>query len=343
MEQYGALDVSLGAVSICLVEADGRVAAEGVTARDPAAIAAFVRLRAPRLVRLGLETGPFTVGLAHALRELGLPAEVMEARQANQLLKAMSRHKNDRRDARGLAELVRLAAYKPVALKSLEASELRALLAARGLLAKQEVQLASQLRGLMRSLGLAAPRGRGAAFAQAVRESLAARPEFALLGQAAEALLAALAGLARQSAGLDRLVKRLARERPEARLLMSAPAIGPVCALAFLAAVEDLSRFRSGEALAAWLGLVPRQRQSGGRDGRAGVGREGDKRLRALLYEAGQVLLHRVGRWTKLKAWGLKLVRRVGHKKAGVALARKLAILLYALSKRGEPFRWAQA
>lgn len=131
MEQYGALDVSLGAVSVCIVEADGRVAAEGVLARDPAALAGFLKLRGPRLARLGLETGPFTVGLAHALRAQGLPVEVMEARQANRVLKAMSRHKSDRRDARGLAELVRLAAYKPVALKSLEAAELRALLAAR--------------------------------------------------------------------------------------------------------------------------------------------------------------------------------------------------------------------
>jgi transposase len=343
MEQYGALDVSLGAVSVCIVEADGRVAAEGVLARDPAALAGFLKLRGPRLARLGLETGPFTLGLAHALRAQGLPVEVMEARQANRVLKAMSRHKSDRRDARGLAELVRLAAYKPVALKSLEAAELRALLAARALLLKQEQQLASQLRGLLRSQGLAAPRGRGLAFAQAVRASLAARLGLVVLAQAAEALLSALAALARQSRALDALVKKLARARPDARLLMSAPAIGPICALGFLAAVEDLSRFRSGEALASWLGLVPRQRQSGGLDHMAGVGREGDKRLRSLLFEAGQVLLHCVGRWTKLKAWGLKLVRRIGHKKAGVAVARKLAILLHALLKRGEPFRWAEA
>lgn len=343
MEQHGALDTSLGTVSICVVETDGRLAAEGVTRLDAEAIAAFVQLRAPRLAALGLETGPFTVGLAHRLRELGLPVVVLEARHANRLLAGMSRHKSDLRDARGLAELVRLSAYKPVALKSLEASELRAVLAARGLLLKQEVQLASQLRGLLRSLGLSAPKGRGAAFAQAVRASLAARPDFALLAEAADALLAALAELARRSAGLDRLVKRLAGERAEARLLMSAPGIGPVCALGFLAAVEDLARFRSGEALAAWLGLVPRQRQSGAVERMAGVGREGDKRLRSLLYEAGQVLLHRVGRWTKLKAWGMKLARRVGPKKAAVALARKLAILLYALLKRGEPFRWGQA
>lgn len=343
MEQYGALDVSLATVSVCVVEADGRVVAEGVTGREAGAIAAFLAARAPRLARLGLETGPFTVGLAHGLRTLGLPVEVMEARQANRVLAALSRHKSDRRDARGLAELVRLRAYKAVALKSLEASELRALLAARGLLVKQQVQLSAQLRGLLRSLGLAAPKGRGPAFARAARESLAARPEFALLAEAAEALLAALAELGRRSVGLDRLVRRLATERAEARLLMSVPGIGPVCALSFLAAVEDVARFRSGAALAAWLGLVPRQRQSGERDGRAGVGREGDARLRALLYEAGQVLLHRVGRWTKLKAWGQKLARRIGHKKAGVAVARKLAQLLYALLKRGEPFRWVQA
>ena len=120
--------------------------------------------------------------------------------------------------------------------------------------------------------------------------------------------------------------------------------IGPVTALAFLAAIDDPTRFSRSRAVGAYLGLTPRRYASGEVDWTGRISKCGDTMVRTYLFEAAGVLLTRVQKWCALKAWGLRLAKRAGMKKARTALARKLAVVLHRMWRDGTQFRWtAQA
>ncbi len=122
---------------------------------------------------------------------------------------------------------------------------------------------------------------------------------------------------------------------------MTAPGVGPITALAFIAAIEDPSRFARSRNVAIHIGLTPRRYQSGETEWSGRISKCGDGLLRSYLYEAATVLLGRSLRWSALKAWGVRLARRVGLKKARVAIARKLAVILHRMWLTAEPFRWS--
>lgn len=143
--------------------------------------------------------------------------------------------------------------------------------------------------------------------------------------------------------GLDARIRQLARADETTRRLMTVPGIGVVTALTFRHTIDDPGRFRSAACVGAYLGLTPRRKQSGETDLNGKISRWGDRLLRSYLYEAAAVLLHRTKRWCALKGWGVRLARRVGMKKAQVAVARKLAIILYCIWTGGIVFEWGSA
>ena len=116
---------------------------------------------------------------------------------------------------------------------------------------------------------------------------------------------------------------------------MSVPGVGVVTALAFRHTIDDPARFRSAQAVGAYLGLTPRRKQSGEMDFNGRISKWGDRLLRTYLFEAASVLLHRTQRWSALKAWGVRLMKRVGVKKAKVAVARKIAVILHCIWTNG--------
>jgi transposase len=124
--------------------------------------------------------------------------------------------------------------------------------------------------------------------------------------------------------------------------MMTVPGIGVVTALTFRHTIDDPSRFRSAATVGAYLGLTPRRKQSGEMDTTGHVSRWGDWLLRTYLFEAASVLHHRTKRWCALKAWGLRLAKRNGMKKAQVAVARKLAVILHCIWVDGASFEWGK-
>ena len=142
---------------------------------------------------------------------------------------------------------------------------------------------------------------------------------------------------------IDRTIRRRAKEDETARRLMTVPGVGVVTALTFRHTIDDPSRFQSAAKVGAYLGLTPRRKQSGEMDMTGRVSRWGDRLLRTYLFEAASVLLHRTKRWCALKAWGLRLAKRNGIKKAQVAVARKLAIILHCIWVDGTEFEWGKA
>ena len=340
MSEYVGLDVSQKETSICVVDGDGRIIAEGKVATEPATIAAFVAKRAPTAIRVGLESGGLSEWLHDGLQACGVPAICLDARQAHAKLSGNKLNKTDRNDARGLAQLVRTGWYQEVCIKSASSRRVRGLLASRGLLIATRMNLENQIRGLLKGAGLLLGKPGRQGFARRAAALSADVPHLtALIGP----LLAVRETLIRQLAILDKALRAEARRDAVVRRCMTMPGVGAVTALAFRAVIDEPTRFAGSRTVGAYLGLTPRRYSSGEIDYSGRISKCGDRWLRSYLFEAATVLLSRVSRWCALKAWAVRLAKRIGLKKAKVALARKMAVILHRMWIDGTDFRWTAA
>jgi transposase len=338
MEHYVGLDVSLKQTSICVVNETGSVLREGVVASAPEAIAAFVRSKAPDVVRIGLETGPTTTWLWTELKRLGLPVICIDARHAKAVLK-MQINKSDRNDAAGIARIMQTGWFKEVRVKDLDSHAVKALLASRALLVKIKRDLENQIRGLLKNLGLVIGRAKFNVFAARAEELIEGRPDLvAVVGP----LLNERAAMEQQIRDLDGKVHKLARYDAEVRRFMTVPGVGPITALCFKATIDDPTRFKRSRSVGAYVGLTSRRHASGEVDWSGRISKCGDAMLRMYLFEAAGVLLTRVPKWSALKVWGTRLARRNGLRKAKVAVARKLAVILHRMWVDGTEFNWSK-
>ena len=326
MGQYVGLDVSLDETKVHVLDEQGKRV--GACASHPAMIEATIRQHAPEAVRIGLETGPLTTWLWQALTEVGLPMACLDARQAQAALN-MKINKTDDNDAEGLAHLVRSGWYREVRVKSREAMLTRSLLGARTQLLGIVTDLSNQI--LLKTLVV--PKGAGKIFEANVRRLLEGEPAVAAI---ILPLLESWRAVRVRAAELDRQLLAAAREDRACRRLMTAPGVGAVVAASFV--IETPEAFRRSRDVGAWIGLTPRRYQSGEVDYDGHISRRGDARLRSLLYEAATSILTHVHADSTLRSWGLALKKRLGFKRAAVALARKLAVILHAMWKTGTNF-----
>jgi len=338
MAHYVGLDVSLKQTSICVVNQAGSVVREGVVDSDPELIAAFVRSKAPGALRIGLETGPTSTWLWTELRRLGLPVICIDARHAKAVLK-MQINKSDRNDAAGIARIMQTGWFKEVRVKDIDSHLVKALLVSRALLVKIKRDLENQIRGLLKNLGLVVGRAKFNIFAVRSEELIEDRPELAAV---IRPLLAARKAIEEQICDLDRKVLTLARHDMQVRSFMTVPGVGPVTALCFKATIDDPTRFRRSRSVGAYVGLTSRRHASGEVDWSGRISKCGDAMLRMYLFEAAGVLLTRVPKWSALKAWGMRLAKRNGLRKAKVAVARKLAVILHRMWIDGTEFNWSK-
>ncbi len=246
-------------------------------------------------------------------------------------------NKSDQNDARGLAELVRVGWYREVKVKSEESERIRSILVARARLVSMRRDIENQVRSLIKQCGLLFPRAIGRQFRNQVSDLLG---EDHQLLSVIEPLLSIHEHICQQQSRFDDDVRRLAKSDETTRRLMTVPGVGVVTALTFRHTIDDPSRFRSASTVGAYLGLTPRRNQSGDLDTSGKISRWGDRLLRTYLFEAATVLLYRTKKWSSLKAWGMKLAKRIGMKKAKVAIARKIAVVLHCIWVDGTSFDW---
>ena len=328
---YTGIDVSLRSVSICIVNDKGEVCLETKVAAEIGAIVDRLRRFSSEVKSVGFEAGTLTQYLTYGLQAAGFEVICLEARQVSVTLAAM-RNKTDRNDARGLAR---------VHVKSLHSHQVRALLASRKAILKKCVDLENELRGLLKVFGIRLPSRVGhGSFDAELRETVSSDE---MLACALVPLLDARTVLYKTYLKLDNAVKALVRVDPICRRLMSIPGVGPVTALTFKAAVDDPSRFKSSRTVAAHFGLTPRRFQSGELDNPGHISRAGDADVRSALYVAAHSLLTRNAQWSTLKAWGVRLAKTRGHRRAVIAVARKLAVILHRMWIDGSLFRWGAA
>ncbi len=340
MVEYVGLDVSLKETSVCVMDGSGQVMWRGQCKSMPEAMAATVRKRAPLAERVVLESGTLSTWHWHGLKELGIPVVCVDARQAKAALSGRP-NKSDELDAEGLAQLARTGWYAEVRVKSYDSHRVRSVLVARAKLVAMKRTLSNTIRSLLKTFGLFTQRARGKAFADRVRSLVADEP---LLGKGIEGLLGSWEAVSRQIRDLDRLLSGLSRRDPVCRdILMTAPGVGAITALAFKAVIDDPARFKRGEEVGAYLGLAPKRHQSGDTDRMGCISRCGDALLRGYLFEAATVALTRVKRDCAPVTWAKAVAKRSGANKSRVALARKLAVTLFAMWRKNEPFRWSAA
>ena len=336
MEHYAGIDVSLERSNVCVVDATGRIVREAKVGSEPGALVGFFRQLGVAVTRIGREAGPLSQGLHAGLAGAGFEAVLLETRHVKAALSAMI-VKTDRRDARGIAQLLRMGWFRPVHCKSPPAQEVRALLMARKQLQAKMRDVELSLRGLLRGFGLKVGEISKGQFAARVR-TLTAGHE--MLETIAAAMLRARDALQTEFARLHRAMLAIARTNDVCRRLMSVPGVGALIAVTFTSAVDHPERFSRSRAVGAPFGLTPKKYQSGETYITGAVSRVGDPMVRTALYEGAHILLTRAVRFSALKRWALEVAKRRGMRRAKVALARKLAVILHRMWIDGTTFRW---
>ena len=338
MDHFAGLDVSVKETSVCIVDDTGRIVREVKVLSEPDALLAVLANPTYQFKRIGLEAGPLSQWLFSALAEAGLPVVCVETRHMRAVLKAQI-NKTDRNDARGMAQMMRAGLYRPVHVKTLRSQKLRMLLTHRKLLQSKAIAIDNDLRGTLRNFGLKVGMVGTVKFEARIKELVENLPDLAVL---VEPLLVVRRVLREQIGILHRRLLAIVRDDDVCRRLMTIPGVGPVVALTYRATVDVPARFRKSKAVGAVLGLTPAKYQSGESDWSGRISRCGDEMMRVMLYEAAQVMLTRTNKWSWLKAWAMQIARRRGKKKAIVALARRLAVIMHRIWVDGTVFRWTR-
>jgi len=337
MTYYAGLDVSLRSTNICVIDDQGEVVTESKTDAEVADIVSFLDELDIEISQVGLEAGTLTQYLTYGLQFAGFDVVCMEARQVKAALSAM-RNKTDKHDARGIAQLLRSGWYSRVHIKSMESHRVRALLASRKAVLAKCIDLENEIRGIFKVFGIKLPPRLGhGAFDPKVRPLIEADETLSL---SLLPLLEARLMLYQTFRVLDNRTRHLAHDDPICRRLMSAPGVGFITALAFKAGVDDPARFKHSRTVAAHFGLTPRRFQSGELDLEGHISRCGDANVRSTLYTAANAMLTRSSKWSSLKAWGMQLAKTRGHRRAVIAVARKLAVILHRMWIDDTQFRW---
>jgi transposase len=287
---------------------------------------------------IGLEAGPLSQWLTERLVDAGFEVVLLETRHVKAALSAMT-VKTDRKDARGIAQLLRMGWYRPVHAKSVGSQEVRALLVGRKLLQAKLLDVELSIRGILRGFGLKVgevSRGRFEARSRELAEG------HTMLETVIGGMLQARAALWNEFTRLHREMLKIARTDRVCQRLMGAPGVGALVAITYRSAIDDPGRFGKSRTMVAYFGLTPRKYQSGETDIDGGVSRVGDAMVRTALFEAAHIMLTRATRFSALKRRALGVAKRRGMKRAKVALARKIAVVLHRMWVDATEFRWAK-
>lgn len=331
MDNIG-LDLHKCESQLCILTEEGEVLEYRIrTDRDRFTAVLGSRARA----RVLLEASTESEWVARHLESLGHEVIVADPNFAPMYATRRRRVKTDRRDARTLAEACRLGAFRRAHRLSEPQRHVRGELAVRDALVRTRTRWISVLKALVRREGLRVPSGE----AEHVATRLAALSLPATLAAELAPVLALLEPLNRQITAADARLTALAVQDPVVARLTTAPLVGPVTAVAFVATLDDVRRFTNAHQLEAYLGLTPSEKSSGEQQRRGRISKTGNARMRALLVEAGwRVLRTTQPAAAGLRAWGEQIAARRGRSVAAVALARRLAGILYAMWRDGQDY-----
>ncbi|WP_264330649.1 IS110 family RNA-guided transposase [Wolbachia endosymbiont (group B) of Erebia ligea] len=329
MKHYSGLDVSLKETFISIVDEKGKIVKEGVVASESSAIAEFLLGQNKKYESIGIESGQLSISMCKELRNLGLPVTCVDARHMAAALSARI-NKNDKNDARGIAQMMRVGLFKEVLVKSDEACQVKIILGSRRQLIRSREQIAGTIRGLLKIYGIKVnQRLSSANFVLKVQEMVNNLDEISQTS--IESLVHSLETIEESTRKLDKILSEQGKKDEDCKLLTTIPGVGIIVAMTFKAAIDNPHRFETSYTVGAYMELSPRQYASGEIDRHGSISKMGPVDCRNMLYEAAQVLLVKCKRTFKLRSWGLKLKKKKGMKKAIVAVARKLAVIMHRM------------
>jgi transposase len=315
---------------VCVVDYEGKIMQEGIAPSEVSGLDSRLRTHGKdwTIKRIVFETGQLSTHFYHGLKAANFPVICIDARHAHGTLKAQ-RIKNDKNDARGLAQIARTGWFKAVHVKSNECLALRTLVAGRKQLVTIRLDMENHIRGTLKAFGIKLGGVTSVEFSAKVKAAVAR--EDTLVKDTMLSLLKARDGLVTQEKTLDKQCAAIARKDTVCKRLMTIPGVGVITALAFKAEIDDPTRFRKSRDVGVHVGLTPRKYASGEVDRSGGISKCGNGALRSLLFEASLTMLTRSKKWSRLKAWGVKLAQRNGFKAACTAVARKLATIMHRM------------
>ena len=331
MDSIG-IDLHKRESQLCTITEDGELVEQRITTSRER-FTAVLGSRPP--ARILLEASTESEWVAQHLESLGHTVIVADPGFAAMYATRSKRVKTDKRDARTLCEAVQLGAYRAVHRASDAQRALRAQLAVRDALVRTRTRYVALIKAAVRREGLRLPSGE----AEQTVAKLAALPLPAHVHASLAPLVAVWRPLQREIAAADARLTELARHHPVVMRLCTMPSVGPVTAIAFVAALDDVARFHSAHQVQAYLGLVPSEYSSGDRRARGRITKRGDPRMRWLLVEtAWRILRSPNPALAGLRTWALAIAARRGRRIATVALARRIAGILYAMWRDDAPY-----
>lgn len=327
------LDLHKRESQLCIIGSQGEITERRiVTTRERFTAVLLGKARC----RILLEASTESEWVARHLESLGHEVIVADPGFAPMYATRSKKVKTDKRDARTLAEALRLGAYRVTHRVSVEQRHVRSELLVRDALVRTRTRYVSVIKAAVRREGLRLSQGEPEHTALKVR-AIELREEVV---QELTPILEVLSPLNREICSADKRIEQLGRNDPVVRRLMTAPGVGPVTALAFVASLDEVTRFRGAHQVESYLGLVPSEYSSGERQHRGRITKRGNARMRSLLVEAGwRILRSRRSECTALRAWAMQIAARRGKRIAVVALARRLSGILYAMWRDGNEYR----
>lgn len=329
---FCGIDLGSRASSVCIVDVNKRVIKKwsGKTGN----LVEEIRERCPEM-HCVVEASPLAESICAEVEKSGGSIEIIDSKHTKALLNG--KKKTDRIDALTLAELAQMGWYKPIYRKEGSCRDARTELKARAQVVKSGTSLKNAIRGLLKAYGIVLPQGGdGMDFVKRVK---AVMEELSLPTQTAlKELLQCWMQLHRTQVRMYRSLTQAAKKDEVASIFTTVPGVGPATAIAFASTIATHTRFKDKKKVASYVGLAPRVYQSGETSYHGRITKQGDSLLRWLLIESAHVMLTRVKKSFPLREWGLKLAERKGFAKAKVAVARKIAELLFTLWQRQKSF-----
>lgn len=323
---YAGLDVSLNETFVSIIDGEGTIVAEKIVSTNVDDLSSYLKNVSSTFKHIGIESGQLSIPLCKGLAQQNLPVICVDARHMATALSSRI-NKNDRNDARGIAQMLRAGLYKKVQIKSDEICELKLILGSRRQLVRTKLKLMGTIRGLLKIYGIKI--GTRSQFCDKTREFI--KPLSDLVKSPLEALLSCIEKNEKALKKLDNKLITMGKEDEDCKRLMTIPGVGIITAMTFKVTLDNPERFKHSESVGAYLGLTPKQYASGEVNRQGSISKVGSKECRSLLYEAAQSLLIIVKTPFKLKSWGLKLAKKKGNKKAFIAVARKLAVIMHRI------------
>jgi len=320
--------------NICIIDADSEIVKRSTVSNTSTAIRKYFKKISPCLVVM--EAGTHSRWVSQIISELGHDVLVGNPRKLRAIWD--SNAKTDDRDAEMLARIGRFDRnlLYPIHHRGNEAQADLAVIKSRDMLVKVRASLVQHARGLVKSCGGRIPKCSTASFHKRLRDEM---PEE--LRPALTPILESIENVTEQIKMCDYRLKELVQKYPETEILLEIPGVGPVTSLAFILTLESPERFKKSRDVGAYVGLTPKRDQSGKTDKQLGITKAGDTYLRTLLVGCAQYILGHFGPDCNLRRCGLKIAERGGKngkRRAVVAVARKLAVLMHALWKSGATY-----